>query len=294
MIVEDCIEQILGTFRTPFWLDEHRCFVRCDWNRKITGRRLFLYTIPSCCRDIYAVHTSVQSKSTYPGNPNVCSLDHMCYPIGSELLLRKGYPSFFWSARIEYLLFRNKIPCVLLPKIDHITIRLPTETPIWSFISTLTCLRSLNVSLSYKTSLGHLEALINQTPRCPSLTVNNVSPAQLAQLDRIPAPLHRISIKDYCSNAVECSVFAASPLGRQCEVLSLDLTDRRTVLNIVNEMAQLRTLRCFCEDMKWCLDPKLMKERGELVTWLKDRLPATCSISVTSTEMKEYLRISIR
>ncbi|CAF1563534.1 unnamed protein product, partial [Adineta ricciae] len=71
MIVEDHVEQILDTFRTPFYLDEHRWFVRCDWNRQITGRRLFLYTMPSCCRDIYVVHPSFQSKSTYPENPNV-------------------------------------------------------------------------------------------------------------------------------------------------------------------------------------------------------------------------------
>ncbi|CAF1571197.1 unnamed protein product [Adineta ricciae] len=294
MIIEDHVEQILDTFRTPFYLDEHRWFVRCDWNRQITGQRLFLYTMPSCCRDIYVVHPSFQSKSTYPENPNVSSLDHICYPIGSDLLLRNGNLHLVFPNRIEYLLFRNQIPCVFLPKIGHVTIRLPTETPIWSFISTLTCLRSLNISLSYKTSLGQLQALINQTPRCHSLTVNNVSPEQLAQLDRIPAPLHRISIKDYCSNAVECSVFAASPLGRQCKVLSLDLTDRRNVLNLVNEMIQLRTLTCFCEDMKWRLDPTLIQERGNLATWLQDRLPATCSLSIMSMEMKKYFRISIQ
>ncbi|CAF0927508.1 unnamed protein product [Adineta steineri] len=38
------VEQIVNTFRNPFWLDEHRWFVQCDWS-PIT-EKCYVYTLP--------------------------------------------------------------------------------------------------------------------------------------------------------------------------------------------------------------------------------------------------------
>jgi hypothetical protein len=259
--LEGKIDKILDTFRTPFWLDEHQWYVRCEWKPEYRSQTISLYTLPHCCENIYALFPAVRSKSTCPGSQDEWSLNDVCYSISKNRV------------------FEPNLLSIISPKIIHLKIELPTNHNVWSFISTVDYLTSLEVSLNSKTDRSQLQTLINQSPRLYSLTVNKASVSQLVQLNIRHAQLRRVSLANYCYNASECSLLASSSLGRQCEVLSIPVTDRRHVPDLVTKMPNLRALTCFCEDNKWDVDESLFIEKDDAIAWLHNHLPSRCSIS---------------
>ena len=58
---EQQIDRILDTFRGDFWLDERRCFVRCDWDSD--NSNISLYTLPYSFNGFY-LSTPILSKTT--------------------------------------------------------------------------------------------------------------------------------------------------------------------------------------------------------------------------------------
>jgi hypothetical protein len=269
--LENRIDEILNTFRTPFWLDEHRWFVRCEWAPKYSSRAISLYTLPHCCENIYALVPPVRSKSTCPEIQDQCLFNDVCHIISKNRVL-------------------PNLLSILSPKVVHLKIELPINHNVWSFISTLDYLTSLEVSLNCKTDLSQLQTLINRASCLYSLTVNKASVSQLVQLNIGHARLRRVSLENYYYNAPECSLIARSSLGRQCEVLSIAVTDRRNVPDLVTEMPNLRALTCFCEDNKWDVDESLSIENVDAITWLHDHLPSTCLISKHGIN-KSYIRV---
>jgi hypothetical protein len=259
--IEETIDKVLDTFRTPFWLNDHRWFVRCAWNPEVTGPTISLYTLPHSFDVSYALYPRIRSKSTCPTGQDDWTYNDVCQIISKNDVL-DGVPS-----------------CILCPKIGYLKVVFPTHNNIWSFILTLDHLTSLKISLDNKTSLSQLQALLDRVPCLYSLSVEKASVSQLAQLNIIHKRPRVVSLANYCFNAPECSVLANSPLGRQCEVLSIDVTDRRHVPGIINEMPSLRALTCYCEDNKWGLDGSLSSITNDVVKWLQDQLPSTCSIS---------------
>jgi len=97
--------------------------------------------------------------------------------------------------------------------------------------------------------------------------------------------------RDYCFNEEECILFSRSPLGVQCEVLSIEVNNRETIIQLIKHMMKLRALNIRCDDgMNWeNLKMKTAAEYDEchkkarlmmdqLVQWLKDHLPSTYMI----------------
>ncbi|CAF0892840.1 unnamed protein product [Adineta steineri] len=64
---EEQVEQIVNTFRTPFWLDEHRWFVQCDWS-PIT-ESCYVYTLPYAFEN-FNIDFPICFKST-------CAIDNL-------------------------------------------------------------------------------------------------------------------------------------------------------------------------------------------------------------------------
>ena len=64
-----------------------------------------------------------------------------------------------------------------------------------------------------------------------------------------------------------------SPLGKQCETLLINVRNRRNVLDLVNNIPNLQALNVRCGDVfRWS------DENDELVEWLHQLLPSTCTI----------------
>ena len=93
------------------------------------------------------------------------------------------------------------------------------------------------------------------------------------------AHLRQVSIKRYCFNASECSLFASSPMGCQCEVLSIAIADWRHVPDLINGMPNLRALTCFYEDNNSDSDESGSPAKDDVVGWLQEQLPSTCLIN---------------
>jgi hypothetical protein len=170
----------------------------------------------------------------------------------------------------------------LFPKIDHLTISLPIHENMWSIIPIFDHLTSLEVSLQNRTHLSQLQVLLDRAPHLYSLSVDHLLAPRLTQLNLVHARIRRLIVSDYCFNSPECSLLASSSLGRQCEILSIKLTDRRHVPELINEMPNLQALTCDCEDNKWDIDESLSSSEKSIIEWLEENLPSTCSISTSS------------
>ncbi len=266
--IENKVNEILNTFRTPFWLDEHRWFVRCEWDPENKTSYIRLYTLPHCFGDCYILNPAYKFKSTWPQDRNYRPYDRshnrMDY-ISSEKCF------IDWPLSLD-----------LFPKIDHLTINLPIYENIWSIIPIFDHLTSLEVSLHNRTYLSQLQVLLNRVPRLYSLSVDRLLAPQLTQLNLVHARIRQLIVSEYCFNGPECSLLASSSLGRQCEILSIKLTDRRHIPELINEMPNLRALTCNCEDNKWDIDESLLSSEKNIIKWLEDNLPSTCSISQSS------------
>ncbi len=85
---------------------------------------------------------------------------------------------------------------------------------------------------------------------------------------------------NYCFNEEECITLTRSPPAIQCQVLSIRINNHQIIIDLINNMHNLRTLIVKYTD----------KNHDDLIQWLKHRLPSTCLINHHSYD--EY-RISI-
>ncbi|CAF4352782.1 unnamed protein product [Adineta steineri] len=89
-------------------------------------------------------------------------------------------------------------------------------------------------------------------------------------------------------NQEKCLELCHSFMGQQCEVLSINVQQRTDIINLINNMKNLRALIVKCSKMTLT-----EKENQDLIQWLQQNLPTTCSIS-NSTDCNNNIRIWIR
>ncbi|CAF4955235.1 unnamed protein product [Rotaria sp. Silwood1] len=260
--IEEQIDLLLDTFRTPFWLNEHGWFVRCDWNAQIIDN-ISLYTVPYAF-DALSIHHSKRSKWTCPNDNNYWSYN---------------YVKNFWY---ENDLFQdlNLFPAHF-PNIHHLRLRLPVNDNFWFVIPTLHNLISLNLSLRQSRTITQINALFDLIPNVYSLTIEPSLFSRIATLKTINKSIRRLNLFDLSGSyfdSVQCSLLADSLLGCQCEVLIIGVEHRTNAYFLITHMPNLRVLIFRCRDDKWH-ENRSSSTRDELLSWLKNRLPSTCSIS---------------
>jgi hypothetical protein len=73
-------------------------------------------------------------------------------------------------------------------------------------------------------------------------------------------------------------LLSRSPLGIHCEVLSIVVENRESIIELINMMSNLRALNVICRDDT--LNPlRSSSTTDELIKWLQLRLPATYTIT---------------
>ncbi|CAF4024619.1 unnamed protein product [Rotaria sp. Silwood1] len=68
---EQRVDELLKSFRTRFWLEEHQWYVRCDWNRCQEDSccdHMYLYTVPYTFNYYYSHDSIITGNSTCPDN----------------------------------------------------------------------------------------------------------------------------------------------------------------------------------------------------------------------------------
>ncbi|CAF5087305.1 unnamed protein product [Rotaria sp. Silwood1] len=264
--MEEQLDDLLKTFQTSFWLQDHQWFVRCDWPQH-TKKVFIVYTLPYCFGNSCGVYSNRWSKSTCPNAHDYNSYNRVTNvlykgPIDNSSLYRRCYPG-----------------------IHRLTLRLPFDNNFWTIIPTLDHLTSLEVIETRENSQSELQLknLLNRAPRLEFLCIDVTLFLLLTQLNITHSSLRRLHLKHYRAkmnrymNATQCSILADSLIGRQCEVLRIRVENRAIVLDLVRTMHNLRALNCECQDDIWN-NNSLLFSKDELIEWFRRVLPEKCSI----------------
>ncbi|CAF3150270.1 unnamed protein product [Rotaria sp. Silwood2] len=286
-------DQILDSFRTKFWLDEHQWFVRCHWYSSDEQYRfdfIDIFTLPYAFKDFLSYTGCTLAKSTCPNDDKYWSYDrvnNLCY--GS---------SHFTSSIMSRVRFSS---------IQYLSLSLPFNDQFLIVVSKFDRLTSLNISINNhkKTDniLSQLQMLLDRAPCLYSLSLGAWSSLnlQIPLIENTSKSIRRLNFQGYASGKSwcyfddeQCHQLSHSPLGVQCETLLIKVKTRKNILDLVNSMSNLRALNVRCaDDPLTNLKDTLSQTKDELIEWLRHYLPSS-SIIMRDTRQIHAIRLWIR
>ncbi|CAF3761939.1 unnamed protein product [Rotaria sp. Silwood1] len=283
--IKEQVDELVNSFRSSFWIDEHQWFVRC-----ITQKR--------------TVHLYTSSKVFYNYDSAFFDSFRSTDPQDNQ---QKFYNNM--TSIVNETYFDQSIPpYIRLPNIEYLWIKLPINDRFWSIVPSLNRLKSLTVVSYIDTFQSQLKALLDQASCLRRLCIiQDASLHSQMLLFRCTNPsIRQLDLRDYNHyfNKEECIRLSHSSLGSQCQVLSIMINNRQSIIYFVKKIINLRSLNVRCEDGK-CheqlalvkndndkyLDKK-MQNKDDLIQWLKDHLPSTCLI-VRNPDLVKYILIWI-
>ena len=266
--INEELDQLLQSFQTKFWLDEHRWFIQyhCD----TSSRRIHLYTLP-------------YTFSKF--SPIPCDISQSTCPIGRE------YRSF---NSVQRLLFNDDLIQLRFQfsKINHLELTLPFDANISSIIPCFDHLISIDIvsiphSDQFEQSIVQLHQLLDQTIHLYSLNIDYLILSQLSSLRTRNSSIRRLDLmlNDGHFYGLECISLIQSFLGNQCEMLLINFEHRSTILHLIEQMPNLRALICQCQDDQWGESTDSLFPDDELIQWLRMHLPSHSSINRDENEI---------
>ncbi|CAF4635035.1 unnamed protein product [Rotaria sp. Silwood1] len=94
----------------------------------------------------------------------------------------------------------------------------------------------------------------------------------------LPLTSYRDEDHEYL-NDTQLSILANSLLGRQCEILSVDVENQMNIIYLVKNMVNLRALICRCYRTNGMNSrSSSLPVQDEFITWLQDYLSPECDI----------------
>jgi hypothetical protein len=260
---EQRIDELLNTFRTPFWLEERRWFVRCDWDRCLEcDKGIYLYTLTYLNRDLSHCQSSFRSKTTCPNVNDAWSFKHV-----HKLTYINNPSSELVSSYLRFSSLRE------------LEIDIPLDENFWCCIPNFDQLTSLIISYDDDDNIDsanfeQVQLLLDRAPRLNSIGFQFSS---LVSMQCLPIKFTSQSIRrldfqkiDQFFDDQQCLLLSQSSLGIQCEILSILVQNRTNIINLLNTMINLRVLNVYSQDDQ---------NNDELIQWLKHHLPSTCIIS---------------
>ncbi|CAF3370519.1 unnamed protein product [Rotaria sp. Silwood1] len=270
-MIEEYVDELLNTFRTPFWLDERGWFVRCDWDQ--TDSNILLYTLPYAF-DYFCVFNSKIGKSTCPQENNQWSYDaarQLTYYVKSE--------KYSHLSDIQFC------------KVDSLKIRFPVSDYFWSMISTFDHLTSCEIMLDDTTEecKKQLQLLLSRASRLSFLGLSKFSPT--SSIENLPLETMNVSIKRLDLKRLhesydeeQCMKFSHSHLAMQCEELHISVKYRISICHLVKTMHNLRLLYVKCEEneqKRYSIEDNKQDQsstENKLVNWLEQQLSGVRSV----------------
>ena len=263
--IDDQLNELIKTYRTPFWIREHHWWIQCDYISFGAYHHGTLYTLPYSF-DTYIDRHAAKSRSTCPNQHYAQSYDRV-----THLQCLNDEP------RMTHACTQSPIQ---FPNLRHLKITLPFDQQLVS----LDRLTTLEVRLRGNEMSHQLSTLLDRCPRIHSLHVVyahelNISFAQtttstIRRLTFVPTEASNVHYFDQ----FQCRDFANSSIGRQCEVTTIQVDHRKNVLDLLQAMSQLRTLIVHCKDDSWT-DHQRSSVEDELLQWFRRCLPSTYSIT---------------
>jgi hypothetical protein len=290
---ETQLNEILESYRTKFWVDEHQWFVRCHWYEAWGGNQrnhLSLFTLPYPFGMLSPQYDWILAKSTCPYDDEYLTCDRVIFLTDG---LFKVMGSL--SSRVRF------------PNIQHLSLRFPFDDQFLSVVSKLDQLTRLEVSVYKNENLENIESqlqfLLDQTPYLRSLgfAVRLLSRFQMSMMKITSDSVRELNLKSGGDKDMwlwyddeQCVQLSRSFLGIQCKTLLIDVKNRRNVLDLVNNMPNLRALNVRCGDDDWTNQNKIVPSaQDELVEWLRSYLPISCTITRDANDIHD-IRLWIR
>ena len=241
--IQERLELLTTSFQTPFWIEQHQWFVHC----LAQNRTIYLYTIPKS----YDGDLPVIFRST--------SHEHDEFEFYSKI---KKLTSNFFNQTTH--------PYVSMGRIEHLSISLPFPARFGSIVTNFHRLKSLKIEFHNNAFQHHVQAILDQAIHLSKFTICQHQSTRLqTAIFKYRNPSIRqldLSNLNYIFNEENCVELAQSPLGRQCEVLSICVYDYQNILSLVEHMPKLRALNVRCKD-------------ESSLSWLKDHLPSPCIVT---------------
>ncbi|CAF0813576.1 unnamed protein product [Adineta steineri] len=264
--IEEQVDELIDSFRSSFWINEHRWFVRCFTE----DGRIYLYTLSDTFNyHEYTMSDSNLFKSTDPHDDE----QKLCNSINN--IYKETYFDQIKSSHLR------------LPNIKYLRIKLPISDQFWAIIPSLNQLRFLQIYSYIDTFQNQLQALFDLAPNLYSVSIYEDQPSSsyMSIFKSKYTSLHNLCLQDYarCCNHYfdedDCVTLTSSSLSIQCKILSISVTNRENIIYLVENMCNLHLLILKCKDDKYFKTSPAMENNDELIQWLKDRLPSTCSIA---------------
>ena len=246
------MNELLNSFQTSFWIDEHQWFIRCDWISTNISHLGILYTLPYAFEKFFLTNKQWSKSTGLIKN----EYDHV-----NILTIMNMRTDSYWLFDV----FSN---------IYHLKIYLPLNNNVWLFIQSLNKLISLEIILIEGFLYYPLQILLDQSPYLSSLCLGNYNNIKiLSQLTN--KSIYRLDFqkknkyKKYL-DCIQCDILINSSLGQQCQILLINIENRMNILQLIKNMSNLRSLIFQCKD-----------DQGddEFIHWLYSHLSSIYSIS---------------
>ena len=172
--------------------------------------------------------------------------------------------------------------CTRFPNLCYLNMMIPFHDSIHSQNVMLNQLTSLSVAILNTSIYSQLQILINRAPHLYSLHIISALRLSTKFFQLTSKSIRRIDFTGKQLNwwnrftKEECIAFAESTLGRQCEVLSIEIEDRNSIADLIQRMSNLRLLNFRCLDDAWNYR-KISSTEYEL-HWVQKHFPSTYTI----------------
>lgn len=275
-ITEQRVDELFNTFQTPFWLHEHQWYVRCDWENKSVGPINYgcIYTLPYAFDSFFETAVGIRrSKWTCPDNTKFWSFNRVhTFDTTKKLHFKKSTND------------RLYLRPAYFPNIHKLKTEVPLLDTTWCIIPTLDYLTTLSVNIVNQYSSSEFQALLDRALQLYTLIVHflNVQSYMNVLFEVASPSIRRLHInpkarQQFCAfDDLQCTAFAKCSLACQCEVLEIRVQSLDSVMNLVNSMNNIRTMKIHVPEY-----PQIERDQVKikLIEWVQNHLPAECWLS---------------
>ncbi|CAF4129935.1 unnamed protein product, partial [Adineta steineri] len=269
--IAEQIDELLDSFRTAFWIEQHRWFVRCDWDPNDIYPKAILYTLPYAF-DSFSYVGGNQSKSTCPNDLDYSFYDHV------HTLEHVDNTNYDLN-NLTFLPIR----CI---NVRHLKIKFPLHDHFWSLLPRLDRLTSLDVGLNDDSDYTQLQQLLDQASHLDTLRFCHMRKFSMKSFNINSKSIQGLEFFQNSEfrfryfNSEECAILANTAFASQCKFLAIDVKNRRDIIALVNAMPNLQALSILCEDNKKNQHQPI-EENDSLIQWLHDHLLLPYTYSIT-------------
>ncbi|CAF1138901.1 unnamed protein product [Rotaria magnacalcarata] len=277
--IDEKLNEIIDSYRTNFWINEHQWYIRCHWYTLDEKIDLFnfidVFTVPYSFDRFYEDNICLLAKSTV-------QYDKEYLQCPCITTLNYGSSSFTDPIRSRFR-FNN---------IEHLSLSLPFNENFFFIVSKFVRLRSLFVYTDTNKNLNNiqfqLQLILDQAPRLYSLEFTTWSRSdsespfeglRSVSVRRLNLIRFNFNDQDYHFDEKECIELSRSFLGIQCEVLIITVKNQRNILTLLNNLPNLRSLYAHSLDHYWPENGSVSSAMDGLVQWLRQQLPPTCAVT---------------